>query len=165
MASIRRAGRWILIEVVGWALVLGGIAALILPGPGVLMLAGGLAVLSQRYEWAARRVEPVKRAGLVGAAHSVATWPRIVLTCSGIAVLIAAGTLWAVGPSEPTWWPLPAWTWLPGGLATSVSVFLSAGVAIGLFGYSYRRFHGDPEALHALGQPVVPDDPRVGPRA
>jgi len=43
MATIGGAGRRILLEVVGWTLVIGGLAALILPGPGLLMLAGGSA--------------------------------------------------------------------------------------------------------------------------
>ena len=50
-----------LIEVGGWTLVVAGVAALILPGPGLLLLAAGLVVLSQQYAWAARRLEPGKQ--------------------------------------------------------------------------------------------------------
>jgi Putative transmembrane protein (PGPGW) len=55
-----RVGR----QVLGWALVVLSVAALILPGPGLLLLAAGLVVLSQEYEWAAPRVEPVRTKGL-----------------------------------------------------------------------------------------------------
>jgi len=68
---LRRTG----IIVVGWALVLGGIAALVLPGPGLLLLLAGLIVLSQEYEWAERRLEPVRIKAFTTAAASVQTWP------------------------------------------------------------------------------------------
>lgn len=41
---ITRPGRL----VVGWVLLALGLAALVLPGPGLLMIAAGLAVLSQQ---------------------------------------------------------------------------------------------------------------------
>ena len=72
------AARRIAATILGWFLVLAGIAALILPGPGLLLLAAGLAVLSQQYEWAERRLEPVKVAAFKTAADGVQTWPRIV---------------------------------------------------------------------------------------
>ena len=56
---MKGAAKRVLLEVVGWLLVLAGIAALILPGPGLLLLAAGLFVLSQQYEWAERRVDPI----------------------------------------------------------------------------------------------------------
>ena len=49
------------------------------------MIAGGLVLLSQQYEWAERRVEPIKREALKGAAKSVETWPRIIATSTMIA--------------------------------------------------------------------------------
>lgn len=55
-----RAIRGVALTIVGWLLVLAGVAAIFLPGPGLLMLVGGLAVLANRYEWAERRLEPVK---------------------------------------------------------------------------------------------------------
>ena len=71
--------RWGL-EILGWVLVLAGIAALVLPGPGLLLLAAGLWVHSQSYEWADRMLDPVKRAAYKGAADSVQSWPKIVLS-------------------------------------------------------------------------------------
>ena len=50
-----------------------GIAALVLPGPGLLALFAGVALLATQYEWAERRLEPVKKAALRGAADSVKT--------------------------------------------------------------------------------------------
>lgn len=135
-AALRR----IVLEIVGWVLVAGGIAALVLPGPGLLMLAAGLVILSQEYEWAERRLEPVKKKALQGAAEGVENWFRITLsTILGVG-LIACGVLWIWGPDAPSWWPLADRWWLPGGLATGLTQITSGLIALGLIVYSYRRF-------------------------
>lgn len=134
------AAKRIVLETVGWLLIVAGIAALILPGPGLLMLAAGLVILSQEYEWAERRVEPIKKKALRGAAEGVETTFRIALSTTFALVLIACGVVWIVGPEMPDWWPLPDWSWLPGGAATGVTQVLSGLIAIGLIIYSYRRF-------------------------
>ena len=66
---MKAAAKRIGLEIVGWTLLVVGIAALVLPGPGLLMMAGGIVLLSQQYEWAERRVEPIKREALKGAAN------------------------------------------------------------------------------------------------
>jgi hypothetical protein len=136
----------IALEGAGWLLVILGIAALILPGPGLLCLFAGLALLSQRYEWAARRVEPVRLAALKGAAQSVQTWPRILMSCLGVAWLVGFGILWIVGPPIPGWWP-NWWNrtdklWLIGGVGAGVSLVVSGILAGALVVYSLRRFRG-----------------------
>ena len=158
MGAAKRVG----IEVVGWLLVVGGIAALILPGPGLLMLAGGLIVLSQQYEWAERRVEPIKREALKGAANQVETWPRIIGTCIGIGLLVAAGVLWYVSPPVPGWWPVRDSWWLPGGKATAITQFASAVIAVALLVWSYRKFHGKPEEIAKVREVADSDDDREG---
>ena len=77
------AARRLVLETIGWVLVVAGIAALVLPGPGLLAIFAGLALLSQQYEWAERRLEPVKEKALEAAQDSVETWPRIVLSVGG----------------------------------------------------------------------------------
>ena len=54
------AAKRVVLEGLGWLLLLLGIAAIFLPGPGLLGVFAGLALLSQQYDWAERRVEPVK---------------------------------------------------------------------------------------------------------
>lgn len=152
---MKGAAKRLLLEVVGWTLVLGGIAALVLPGPGLLMLFGGMAVLSQQYEWAERRLDPIKYRALKGAAEGVATWPRIVLSVLGAMILIACGILWIWSPPAPDWWPLSDGWWLPGGVATATTQIGSGLVAIGLIVYSYRRFHNNPDAVDELEQDSI----------
>jgi hypothetical protein len=155
---VKAAARRIVLEVVGWALVVGGILALVLPGPGLLMLFGGLAVLSQQYEWADRRLAPIKYRALKGAADSVETWPRIVMSVTGVGVLVLAGVLWLWSPPAPDWWPVDDRWWLPGGLATAITQLASALIALVLIVYSYRRFNGNPEAIAALEEEIAEAD-------
>jgi len=124
-----------------------GLAALVLPGPGLLALFAGLTLLSQQYEWARRRVEPVKRAALKSAADGVQTAPRILASLLGISALIATGIVWGIGPAAPNWWLLPEDWWLLGGWGTGATLIFSGLLALALLVYSYRRFRNasDPE--------------------
>lgn len=151
---LRGAARRLLLEVLGWVLLLAGIAALVLPGPGLLLMFAGLAVLSQSYAWARRWVEPVRLRALRGAAEGVETWPRIVASGAGATVLGALGVLWIVDPDAPSWWPLRDAWWLIGGRWTGVTLLVSCGAAYALIVYSYRRFHGRPDAVAALEREV-----------
>ncbi|MHA7277367.1 PGPGW domain-containing protein [Arthrobacter sp. HLT1-21] len=128
------------IEVGGWTLVILGVAALVLPGPGLLMLAAGLAVLSLRYAWADRLLHPVKARALQAAALGVQTWPRIAFSLLGAVIIMAIGVLWGLQPPVPGWWPLEDRWWLPGGWVTGGTMIGSGVIAISLIVYSYRRF-------------------------
>ena len=148
------AAKGIVFEVLGWTLLVLGLAAIFLPGPGLLGIFAGLALLSRRYEWAERRVEPVRLRALKGAAESVETWPRIVASCVGVLVLAACGVLWILDPPAPGWWLLGETWWLPGGVWTGVTQVGSAAIALALIVYSYRRFHGRPEAVDELTREI-----------
>ena len=60
---IFRSTKRIAVTVVGGALVLGGLAMIVLPGPGILVIAIGFAVLGTEYAWAAVAFERTKQAG------------------------------------------------------------------------------------------------------
>ncbi len=148
------AAKRIGLEVLGWTLLLLGVAAIFLPGPGLLGIFAGLALLSQQYDWAERRVEPVRLRALRGAAEGVETWPRIIASCVGAVVLAVCGVYWIIKPPAPGWWPLSDAWWLPGGVWTGVTQIASAVIALALIVYSYRRFHGRPEARAALDREI-----------
>ena len=133
-------GKTILLQVGGRVLVLFGLAALVLPGPGLLALFGGLAILATQYEWAERHLDPVEKAALRGAQTSVKTWPRILLSAFGACLVIGIGIFWSLDPAAPSWWPLPSKWWLLGGWGTGASLIMSGLIALGLLVYSYQRF-------------------------
>ena len=153
-----RAARRIVLEGLGWLLLLLGVAMIFLPGPGLLGIFGGLALLSQQYDWAERRVEPVRLRAMLGAAEGVETWPRIIASCLGAVALAACGVLWIMKPASPGWWPLSDTWWLPGGMWTGITQVGSALIAAALIVYSYRRFHGKPEALEELTREIESAD-------
>jgi Putative transmembrane protein (PGPGW) len=127
------------VTVVGWVLVVFGVAALVLPGPGLLLLLAGLVVLSQEYEWAERRVEPVKAKAFDVAKSGVSTYPRIVVSALGCCALLAAGVFWCLDNPIPEIGPVGPR--LPfGGWPTGSSLIASGVIALGLLVYSIRRF-------------------------
>lgn len=128
------------IQIAGWLLVLVGIAALFLPGPGLLALFAGMALLATQYEWAERRLEPVKQAALRTAADSVSSWGRIALSGLLIVFLVGAGIVWGLQPPAPSWWPLDEKWWLPGGWGTGGSLIASGVIAAAMLVYSYLNF-------------------------
>lgn len=132
------------LEVLGWLLIAAGVAAIVLPGPGLLLLALGLWVLAKFYRWADRLLDPVKRAAYRGAAESVTSWPRIILSSLLALALIGIGVLWGVQPAPPDWWPIAERWWLIGGWGTGVFLIASGLLALGLLGWSMKNFrYGD----------------------
>jgi uncharacterized protein (TIGR02611 family) len=58
---VMRNGRRIAISLIGFALVLVGIVLLVIPGPGLLVIVAGLAVLGTEYVWAQRTLNYARR--------------------------------------------------------------------------------------------------------
>jgi hypothetical protein len=138
------------VAVGGWILLLTGIVLFPLPGPGLLLMAAGLALLAQRYDWAARRVDQVRSKALLGAARSVVRTRDAIWSVLATTALTASGALWLWDPPQPDWWVLPHWTWLPGGLWSAVGQIGSGLVTLALVVDSIRRYHGRPEAVAEL---------------
>ena len=57
---IARSSKRVAVSVVGGAFVIGGLAMLVLPGPGILVVAIGFAILGTEYAWAAAALERTK---------------------------------------------------------------------------------------------------------
>lgn len=144
---LRRTG----IELLGCGLIAVGLAALVLPGPGLLALAGGLVVLSLRYAWAKRLLVPIKVEALKIVEKEVQTWPRIVASALGGLAAIAAGILWGVRPPMPDWWTFGDRWWLPGSWFVGSTLIVSGVVALALMSYSFRKFRRPRASSHRGG--------------
>jgi uncharacterized protein (TIGR02611 family) len=57
---IKRSGKRIAVTVAGGFVVIVGIAMLVLPGPGILVIIAGLAILATEYVWAERLLRMAK---------------------------------------------------------------------------------------------------------
>lgn len=136
--------------VLGWVLVVLGVAALVLPGPGLVLLAAGLAVLAQHYEWARRRLGPVRRRAEQAARASVQDRRHTAAAALVALVVMGVGVVWGVRPAAPGWWPLAERWWLPGGWGTASGLLLSGAAALGLLVWSWSRFAPD---RHGQRQP------------
>lgn len=163
MSGKKRIPLWVrrtVVEVVGWTLVVVGIAALVLPGPGLLMLAAGLAVLSRQYHWARRHLTPLKASAHHAAAFGVQTIPRIAASCLSAFIIMGLGVLWVVQPDTPSWWFLEDRWWLFGGVGAGISLIASSLIAQALIIYSVRHFRGQPLHGEAMTTASAPEDTR-----
>jgi len=57
---IKRSGKRIAVTIAGVAVILLGIVMLVLPGPGLLVIIAGLAILATEYVWAERLLRMAK---------------------------------------------------------------------------------------------------------
>jgi hypothetical protein len=113
---------------VGVVLLLVGLALLVLPGPGLLVVFAGLAVLATVFPALDRHVEVVRRQALKAAEDSVSSWWRLTGAVVLGFVLIGAGVAWGVVDGLPF-----------GGWHTGSSIILSGLIVLALLGYSLRR--------------------------
>ena len=58
---IGRNGKRIGVSIAGFTLVVGGLVLLVLPGPGLLLIIAGLAILATEYVWAQRALNFAKQ--------------------------------------------------------------------------------------------------------
>lgn len=141
------AAKRLLLETVGWILLVAGVLALFLPGPGLLLTFSGLAVLSTQYLWARRLTEPVRVRAWLAAVEGVENPLRITLSALAALSIGAVGALWVWSPPAPRWWMLDDRWWLFGGPAVGWTLIASSVVGLGLLGFSVRRFYRRPAAV------------------
>ena len=130
-------------EVVGWVVVVVGVILMPLPGPGMVIVVSGLAILSRNYVWAQRLMDPLEKKATEAAKFGVETWPRIIVSFLGGAWLAVLGVIWWIGPDIPRFTvlgvgfgpDLPAQGW-----ATALGLWASALAAWGLLLYSIVRW-------------------------
>ncbi|MGA8988589.1 PGPGW domain-containing protein [Aeromicrobium sp.] len=147
----RRTGR----KLLGWTLIPVGIVLMPLPGPGLLIVMSGVALLSRDYVWAQRLLDPLERRAIEAAKYGVATWPRIAASFLGGLWLFVLGIVWWASPEIPqfevlsvSFGPqLPAHGW-----ATAIGLWASALAAWGLLAYSVVRWR-EPHMSHSDSRP------------
>ncbi len=114
--------------VVGGLLVAVGVALLVLPGPGLLLVFAGMVLLARAVPALRHHVEPVRVRAMQAAEESVSSWWRIAgSTLVGLG-LIGAGVAWGLVPQ------LPFSGWSTGG-----SLIVSGIALFALLCWSYRR--------------------------
>lgn len=57
---IRRSGKRVAVTIGGFLVLLAGVAMLVLPGPGIVVIIAGLAILATEYVWAQRLLRIAK---------------------------------------------------------------------------------------------------------
>ena len=130
-------------EALGWTLVVLGIVMLVMPGPGLLGMFAGIALLARHYTWADRLVEPLEEKAIEAAKYGVATIPRIIVSVLGILWVAGVGLIWFLSPTIPEFEilgvgfgpELPA-----AGLVGAIGIWISDLIAIVLLVYSIRRW-------------------------
>ncbi len=88
---LRRNGKRILVVIAGSAVLIAGVAMLVLPGPGLLTIAAGLAILASEFEWAERWMERVKDRAERAAKASGTSLRAVVIAGIVLAVAVSVG--------------------------------------------------------------------------
>jgi hypothetical protein len=116
------------VAVVGGALTLAGVALLVLPGPGFVLVAAGLAVLATKFAWAARPLAYAKDKAQLGIDEVAQSKRRTALALLGAVGLLAAGILGVAGVDLPLV-----------NLLTASMLLLSGIGLLGTIVYAHRR--------------------------
>lgn len=126
----------------GSVLLAVGVAALVLPGPGLLLILAGLVVLASEFEWAARRVDWMREKALDAAEYGVQTVLRIALSAAGGVAVMATGVFWGLDPQIPQVWIIgPELSF--GGWGVGAGLIVGGVIALVLLAYSIKRFRID----------------------
>ncbi len=134
MAATNHVKR-VTIAIAGGLVVLIGIALLVLPGPGLLVVLAGLLILASEFPALERYVDPVRDRAMKAAEDSVSTPLRIAWSvCAGLG-LIGAGIAWGLVP----WLPFHGWS-------AGSSLILSGLILYALLIWSYRKVKARREA-------------------
>lgn len=137
MSSSWKVLRRVSITVVGLVVLMVGAVMIVAPGPGFLVIALGLLILSVEYEWARRRLDAVKSRARTLADQAAAN--RLSTTVSIIFALGIIGLGGVLALSKL----LPA-----SGLATGISVVFGGIVALSTIIYSLvQRRRAQPPSI------------------
>ncbi|MFE0373758.1 PGPGW domain-containing protein [Streptomyces tendae] len=138
--SIRRTA----LGTLGAVLLLIGVALLVLPGPGLLLVFAGVVLLARAVPALDRFVAPVRVRAMRAAEESVSSRWRIAGSVLVGLFLLAAGVAWGLVPELPY-----------SGWATGASLLVSGLVLFALLVWSHRRVQAA-----RRGSPSTPGRPR-----
>lgn len=130
MAVVKRS----VVTVVGVLIVAGGLALMVLPGPGILLVVVGLAVLATEYAWARHLLGTAKEKALEAQEQAVASPWRTRATVLFALGMVATGVAMIVVDDVP--WPAwdglldTFWQPLTGGIVIVTSVILLTTTAL-----------------------------------
>lgn len=155
LAGTYRAMDWLkrsAVTIVGVCLVIGGIVLMPLPGPGILVVVAGLAVLATEYVWARRLLRRAKAEAERAQEEAVASPPRIAITVLSALAMCGVGITMLIVDDVP--WPIwdsfldSVWTPMTGGVVVVTSLIPLVTTAVSL-----RSSHEEEQKREAA--PVV----------
>ncbi|MFP5370103.1 MAG: PGPGW domain-containing protein [Actinomycetes bacterium] len=132
-----RTVKTVVVAVLGGLLTLAGIALLVLPGPGFVLVAAGLAVLATRFPWAKKPLDYAKDKAEQGIEEVGKSPLRAAGAAIAALVLIALGVLALAGVDLPFVNTL-----------TAVVLITSGLFLIGTIFYARREEHREQERAH-----------------
>ncbi len=137
MALLKRS----LITIAGVALLAVGVAMMVLPGPGILLIVAGLAVLATEYVWARRLLVKAKKQAEDVQQAAVASPTRtagsvifaLALAGLGVAMLLVEDVAWPVWNNllDKAWGPVTGGILLVTGLVLLGTTYITIRTAKG----------------------------------
>ncbi|MET3805763.1 uncharacterized protein (TIGR02611 family) [Nakamurella sp. UYEF19] len=124
------------VAVLGVALLLIGIALLVLPGPGFLLIAAALALLATQFEWAKKPLDYAWDKAQVGIEEVGRSKFRTSLSVLAALSLVVVGVLDLTGVNVP---------WV--NALTASMLILSGLILVGTIVYALHRAKNQPEAM------------------
>lgn len=119
------------VTLLGGGLVLLGLALMVLPGPGFLVVVVGLTVLATEYAWARRLLKRARSKAEEAQRAAVASRPRLVFTVLFALGMVAVGVGAFLFPDLPFASPVTGTCVLLGGVILLTTTIITARVSAG----------------------------------
>ncbi len=124
------------VTVLGIALLATGIAMMVLPGPGLIVIVLGLLVLSQEFEWAEKRLDQARDKALDAAHKTAASKPQTAFALLSSLAIMGAGVFMGLNKT------LPGHGWFTGGTLIASGIAAMATVLWSVQDLKKRRSKG-----------------------
>ena len=91
---IGRSGKRIAVTIAGFVVLLAGLVMMVTPGPGILAIIAGLAILATEYAWAEAMLDKTKAKAGQAARAATASPLRVALAVAASAAGIGVAIFW-----------------------------------------------------------------------